>query len=168
MTTIVMSPMMKRETKNQADSFKHVTDFMKYLATEPQGGLRHVEHDLSVATKTLLRDGKTDLLSSLQHSREITLDLCSHINAEDISTTTLDATIAAAQTTLELASRALQQKQERRSSLVPTLQTILPPEQHQTADFSEWYETLFDSNRGSGGGGGGGGGGGSSSTPTIE
>jgi arsenate reductase-like glutaredoxin family protein len=36
MTTIVMSPMMKRETKNQADSFKHVTDFMKYLATEPQ------------------------------------------------------------------------------------------------------------------------------------
>ena len=144
-----MSPAMKKETKSQSDKIaKPILAYVNFLATEPKGGLRLVTNDFTVASHQMLEQGKTDLLSSLQQTRETHLELHSHLDllAADRA---LDATLEVATAALQLAARAASARKARRSSLVPTLNSIQGPSaETKDEDFTNWYENLFDEGSG--------------------
>ena len=164
-----MSPAMSKEVQNFGKSIADpVKKYTTYLANEPQGGLRHVNAHLTTTAKKIIDDGKLELLSSLQESREVQLNLHqldhrkmhSHTAASSVDEDHhLDSVLRIAEQACNLALEASNARAARRQSLVPTLTTLMSDVEMEGStatncdnsvpksndDFSQWYEDLFDS-----------------------
>jgi hypothetical protein len=157
---IVTSPAMKREVKSFGEQIANpIKKYITFLGKEPVGGLAHVNNHLKGQSYKMLEAGKLDLLSSLQETREVQLNLHPHHNIIPSRSSTireatslflsadqaLDSTIAAAETALELAAKSAETRKARRQSLQPTLDNILIEGERKDDDFTQWYGKLFDS-----------------------
>lgn len=143
---IVMSPAMNREvTKYGYIVADPINKYTKFLGSEPNVGLAHVNTDLTGPSNANLEAGKLELLSGLQQTRKMQLHLHTHkkpsLAAADNA---LEAALVAAEEALELANRGAKAFEERRKSLQPTLDTIILEGETKDEDFSAWYGTLFD------------------------
>ena len=154
-----MSPAMTKETEGMGAGLANpVKKYTTFLASEPEGGLRHVNAHLTTTSKKIIDDGKLELLSSLQESREVQLNLHQLQTGQKPNDDNhhLDSVLLVAEQACKLALEASSARAARRESLVPTLTALMsdvevdaasdsPAVPKKNDDFSQWYEDLFES-----------------------
>ena len=143
---------MNRELQTYGAALsKPVLSYVHFLGKEPNSGLRHVSAHLNGQSSDILEQGKLDLLATLQQTRQTQLQLHAHQPTTDTVSSfaaaeqALALTLKAVNEALSLAARASGERRTKRQSLQPTLDALLPEAKSNDEDFSQWYETLFDS-----------------------
>ena len=166
------SPHIERREidKDAAVLSAQLTGFVEQIANEPNTGLGHVRKNVAKLQDTVLEPGKLDLLTVLQKTREMQLDLESisglRIGAAEIESSAdansakikiktpgpnaaLDNAIVSAHSLIEQIKKAKQSRAEAIRDARPDLNSLLSNNaEKQTTeenDFSQWYGKLFDS-----------------------